>query len=64
MATTTNLGGVFTTDYDGKSTSNVFLSTENVVGLIFDTSIVGGLNRLWVMTQLPQRHSPMATSLS
>ena len=45
MATTTNLGGVFTTDYDGKSTSNVFLSTENVVGLIFDTSIVGGLNK-------------------
>lgn len=43
MATNTNLGGVFTTDYDGKTTSNVFLSTENVVGLIFDTSIVGGL---------------------
>lgn len=43
MATNTNLGGVFTTDYDGKTTSNVFLSTENVVGIIFDTSIVGGL---------------------
>lgn len=43
MATNTNLGGVFTTDIDGKTTSNVFLSTENVVGLIFDTSIVGGL---------------------
>lgn len=45
MATNTNLGGVFTTDIDGKSTSNVFLSTENVVGLIFDTSIVGGLEK-------------------
>lgn len=45
MATNTNLGGVFTTDIDGKSTSNVFLSTENVVGLIFDTSIVGGLDK-------------------
>lgn len=43
MATNTNLGGVFTTDIDGKTPSNVFLSTENVVGLIFDTSIVGGL---------------------
>lgn len=43
MATNTNLGGVFTTDYEGKTTNNVFLSTENVVGLIFDTSIVGGL---------------------
>lgn len=43
MATNTNLGGVFTTDIDGKATSNVFISTENVVGLIFDTSIVGGL---------------------
>lgn len=45
MATNTNLGGVFTTDIDGKKTSNVFLSTENVVGLIFDTSIVGGLEK-------------------
>lgn len=43
MATNTNLGGVFTTDIDSKRNSNVFLSTENVVGLIFDTSIVGGL---------------------
>lgn len=43
MATNTNLGGVFTTDIDGNLTNNVFLSTENVVGLIFDTSIVGGL---------------------
>lgn len=43
MATNTNLGGVFTTDIDSKRDSNVFLSTENVVGLIFDTSIVGGL---------------------
>lgn len=43
MATNTNLGGVFTTDIDRKRNSNVFLSTENVVGLIFDTSIVGGL---------------------
>lgn len=45
MATNTNLGGVFTTDIDGKKTSNVFLSTENVVGIIFDTSIVGGLDK-------------------
>lgn len=45
MATNTNLGGVFTTDIDSKKTSNVFLSTENVVGLIFDTSIVGGLDK-------------------
>lgn len=43
MATNTNLGGVFTTDIDNRTTSNVFLSTENVVGLIFDTSVVGGL---------------------
>lgn len=45
MATNTNLGGVFTTDIDGNLTSNVFLSTENVVGLIFDTSVVGGLKK-------------------
>lgn len=45
MPTNTNLGGVFTTDIDGKRNSNVFLSTENVVGLIFDTSIVGGLDK-------------------
>ena len=45
MATNTNLGGVFTTDLDHKYTSKVFLSTENVVGLIFDTSIVGGLEK-------------------
>lgn len=45
MATNTNLGGVFTTDIDNKASSGVFLSTENVVGLIFDTSIVGGLEK-------------------
>lgn len=45
MATNTNLGGVFTTDIDNKSTSNVFISTENVVGLIFDASVVGGLEK-------------------
>lgn len=45
MATNTNLGGVFTTDTDGNITSNVYISTENVVGLIFDTSVVGGLER-------------------
>ena len=45
MATNTNLGGVFTTDLAGNTTNNVFLSTENVVGLIFDTSIVGGLEK-------------------
>ena len=43
MATNTNLGGVFTTDIDQRSSGNVFLSTENVVGIIFDTNIVGGL---------------------
>lgn len=43
MATNTNLGGVYTTDTDRRRTGNVFLSTENVVGLIFDTSVVGGL---------------------
>lgn len=43
MATNTNLGGVFTTDLDGAFSNNVFMSTENVVGLIFDTSVVGGL---------------------
>lgn len=43
MATNTNLGGVFTTDLEKKKESNVFLSTENVVGLVFDTSVVGGL---------------------
>lgn len=45
MATKTNLGGVFTTDIDGRRASTVFLSTENVVGLVFDTSIVGGLEK-------------------
>lgn len=45
MATNTNLGGVFTTDLEGNNTGNVFISTENVVGLIFDTSIVGGLEK-------------------
>lgn len=45
MATNTNLGGVFTTDLEGSTSSNVFLSTENVVGLIFDTSVVGGLEK-------------------
>lgn len=45
MATNTNLGGVFTTDTDGNITDSAFLSTENVVGIIFDTSIVGGLDK-------------------
>lgn len=43
MATNTNLGGVFTTDMDGAFANNVYLSTENVVGIIFDTSVVGGI---------------------
>lgn len=43
MAKNTDLGGVFMTDLDGQITSSVFLSTENVVGIIFDTAIVGGL---------------------
>lgn len=42
MATNTNLGGVFTTDINNLSSPNTFVSTENVVGLIFDTKIVGG----------------------
>lgn len=45
MATNTNLGGVFTTDIDSDRTSNVFLSTENCCGLIFDTAVVGGLEK-------------------
>lgn len=45
MATNTNLGGVFTTDTDGAFSSNVYMSTENVVGIIFDTSVVGGLEK-------------------
>lgn len=44
MPTTTKLGGVFNTDIDGNLTSNVYVSTENVCGLIFDTKIVGGLS--------------------
>lgn len=44
MATNTNLGGVFTTDIESGNVSNVFLSTENVCGLIFDTSVVGGMD--------------------
>lgn len=43
MPTTTQLGGVFNTDIDGNLTSNVYVSTENVCGLIFDTKVVGGL---------------------
>ena len=44
MAISTNLGGVFTTDLDGNLTSAApsYVSTENVCGLIFDTSAVGG----------------------
>jgi hypothetical protein len=45
MATNTNLGGVFTTDIDGAFSSNVYMSTENVVGIIFDTSVVGGFEK-------------------
>lgn len=45
MAANTNLGGVFTTDVNRKDANNVFISTENVVGLIFDTSVVGGLEK-------------------
>lgn len=45
MATNTNLGGVFTTDTDGAFVNNVYLSTENVVGIIFDTSVVGGMEK-------------------
>lgn len=43
MASNTNLGGVFTTDMDGAFANNVYLSTENVVGIVFDTSVVGGM---------------------
>ena len=45
MATNTNLGGVFTTDLKGENTNKTFLSTENVVGLIFDTSVVGRFDK-------------------
>ena len=45
MASNTNLGGVFTTDMDGAFANNVYLSTENVVGIIFDTSVVGGIEK-------------------
>lgn len=45
MAKNTNLGGVFTTDIDSERTNNVFLSTENCCGLIFDTSLFGGLEK-------------------
>lgn len=41
----TNLGGVFTTDQDGAFKQAVFQSTENVGGIIFDTSIFGGLEK-------------------
>jgi len=43
MATNTNLGGVFTTDLDGAISNAEYQSTENIGGIIFDTSIVGGL---------------------
>lgn len=42
--TTTNLGGVFTTDLDGNLKSSTYVSTENVCGLVIDTKIAGGLN--------------------
>lgn len=45
MATNTNLSGVFTTDVATQRTNNIFISTENVVGLIFDTSGMGGLTK-------------------
>lgn len=45
MASNTNLGGVFTTDMDGAFANNVYLSTENVVGIIFDTAVVGGIEK-------------------
>lgn len=45
MPTTTKLGGVFNTDTDGNITSNAYVSTENVCGIIFDTKIVGGLEK-------------------
>lgn len=41
--TTTNLGGVFTTDLDGNLVGSSFVSTENVCGLVIDTKIAGGL---------------------
>lgn len=43
MPTKTILGGVFTTDLDGGLTGTTQVSTENVCGLIFDTSVVGGI---------------------
>lgn len=41
--TTTELGGVFTTDLDGNLASSSYVSTENVCGLVIDTKIAGGL---------------------
>ena len=45
MPTNTNLGGVFMTDIDGGLSSGKLVSTENVCGIIFDTSIMGGLDQ-------------------
>lgn len=44
MAVKQNLGGVFTTDTDGNLATQELVSTENVVGLVFDTKIAGGLS--------------------
>lgn len=41
--TTTELGGVFTTDLDGNLASSSYVSTENVCGLVIDTKIAGGI---------------------
>lgn len=43
----TRLGGVFTTDIDGGIQSSSIISTENVCGLIFDTKIAGGLDKVF-----------------
>ena len=45
MPSNTNLGGVFMTDIDGGLSSGKLVSTENVCGIIFDTSIVGGISQ-------------------
>ena len=45
MATTRNLGGVFMKDVDGRlSSTPLYVSTENVCGIIFDTKFMGGLD--------------------
>lgn len=45
MPNNRNLGGVFMTDVDGQMNSGVYATSEFVCGLIFDTSIYGGVDK-------------------